>query len=69
MNYLTYSEKLETIKYLAQRYRTGPPKELANKLEVSERTALRMIHTLKDMGISIEFSRRRNSYFIGELYY
>jgi len=64
MDYLTYSEKLETIKYLAERYRTGCPKDLAYKLDVSERTALRMVQRLRDMGTPIEFCRLRNSYIL-----
>ena len=68
MDYLTYSEKLETIQYLAERYRTGRPKELACKLDVSERTALRMVQRLRDMGTPIEFCRTRNSYILNNIY-
>jgi len=68
MDYLTYLKKLEAISYLAERKRTGCPKELAGKLDVSERTILRMIRRLKEMGVPIEFSRTRNSYVMEETY-
>jgi len=41
---------------------TGSTMELAKKIDVSERTAFRLIATLKDMGCPIYFNKHKNSY-------
>ena len=64
MKFIEYSEKLDTIKYLAEHKRTGTPEKLAEKINVSERTILRMVHQLKDAGCSIQFNRNRCTYEI-----
>ena len=64
MTYFEYDEKLQLIKYLAQRRQTGTPSRLAKKLNVSERTVLRMIQQLRDHGYSIKFNRPRSTYEI-----
>ena len=51
MKFIKYSEKLDTIKYLAEHKRTGTPHNLASKINVSERTVLRMVQQLKDTGL------------------
>ena len=62
MRFIEYAEKLETIKYLSKRKRTGTPKKLAKKLNLSERTLLRMVQQLKDQGCPILFNRSKGSY-------
>lgn len=64
MTYFQYSEKLETIKYLAAHKRAGTPHSLAEKLEVSERTIQRMVQQLRDHGCPIIFNRQRCTYEI-----
>lgn len=66
MKFVQYVEKLETIKYLAEHKRAGTPRELALKLNVSERTVLRMVQQLRDYGYPIEFNRFRSSYIVKE---
>ena len=62
MKFIEYSRKLEAIKYMAAHKQTGNPRELAKKLDVSERTAERMVQQLRDNGLHIRFNRFRNSY-------
>ena len=64
MRYIEYTQKLETIKYLAERKRSGCPRELAEKLNVSERTLQRMVQQLRDNGCLVIFNRFRNTYEI-----
>lgn len=62
MTYLEYAQKLDTIKHLVQLKQAGTPDKLAKKLNVSERTVLRMVHFLKNNGYPITFNRFRGSY-------
>lgn len=62
MTYNVYAEKLATIKYLVVNRATGTPKELANRLDVSEKTARRMINNLRQQGNDIKYCRIRQSY-------
>ncbi|MFA8434851.1 MAG: HTH domain-containing protein [Marinifilaceae bacterium] len=64
MDYITYSEKLQYIKTLAQRGSTGTCKELADRLGVSESTVKRMIRCLRILGVNIKFCSYRRSYKI-----
>lgn len=62
MNFYQYAEKLETIKYIAVHKYAGTPKQLAQKLNVSERTVQRMAQQLREHGYPIIFNRMRNCY-------
>ncbi|MGK7397638.1 MAG: HTH domain-containing protein [Candidatus Cyclobacteriaceae bacterium M3_2C_046] len=64
MDYFTYRQKLELLIYLIQKNRAGTPKEFSEKLEVSERTVLRMIQFLKNSGYEIKFVRTINKYIM-----
>lgn len=64
MSYNEYSEKLNRIKQLAKINATGGPKELAKKLNVSERTVYRLIKELDNQGVSLKFCKIKNSYLI-----
>lgn len=66
MKFIEYSEKLDAIKYMAKRHRTGSPCQLASRLNVSPRTIRRMIQQLKVQGYQIAYDRFRNSYVISE---
>ena len=57
-----YGEKIELLKKLVVNANTGRPKELAEKLGVSERTVRRLIDRLKTKNSKIEFDRKINSY-------
>ena len=62
MTFIAYTEKLETIKYLSQHKRTGTLEQLSEKLNVSERTARRMVQQLRDQGLPIKYNRYRYTY-------
>ena len=62
MTFQEYSEKLKTIKYLAEHKQTGTPQQLAKKLDVSERTVERMVQRLRDNGYPIKYNRLRCTY-------
>ena len=64
MRFIVYAEKLETIKYLSQHKRTGTPKTLAKKLDLSERTLQRMVQQLREMGCPISYDRDKGSYAV-----
>jgi len=66
MTYMNYSRKLEAIKYMAAHKQTGTPRQLAEKLEVSVRTAERMVQQLRDVGVHIIYNRFRNTYELQE---
>ena len=64
MDFLTYSRKLQVMQSYIEKKWAKTPKDLSAKLEVSERTVLRMINHLKEKGVNIRFSRKTNEYFI-----
>ena len=64
MKFFEYREQLERIETLAKKNATGTPKELADRINVSERTIFRIIQNMKDFGIPIEYCRKTNSYSI-----
>jgi transcriptional antiterminator len=62
MKFEEYLEKLEQLIKLIDHSNTGSPKELAKRLNVSERTLRRLIEKLRTKNNSIRFCRRSNSY-------
>lgn len=64
MTYIEHQEKLERIKKLAEFGNTGTPKELANKLNISERTVRRLVRKLKELNVPIEFCRQSKKYML-----
>ncbi|MCB0735969.1 MAG: HTH domain-containing protein [Bacteroidetes bacterium] len=64
MDYVSYNHCLQRILELVKFKRTGTPKALAQKLNVSERTLRRMIAHLKEEGIAIRYNRSIQSYTI-----
>jgi predicted DNA-binding transcriptional regulator YafY len=62
MNFVTHLKKIETIRYWADRKQTGTLQQLAHRLDVSQRTAQRLVHELREMGTPIIYNRFRNTY-------
>ena len=58
----TFIRRFQTIDYLIQKRRTGTASQLAERLEVSERTAKEFIAIMKELGAPIYFDRARGSY-------
>jgi DeoR/GlpR family transcriptional regulator of sugar metabolism len=66
MKFDDYQEKLDQITGMIHYSNTGSPKDLAKKLNVSERTIRRLIEKLKLRNHAIKFCRRINSYVLKE---
>lgn len=59
-NYLNRIERLDSM---IRRKNTGPPRELANRLGISERWLYILLDELKtDLGCPIRYDRKRRSY-------
>jgi transcriptional antiterminator len=59
--------RLERLKWLILHKATGPPKELANKLKVSERTVYRMIQDIREIhSLNIRYSNGDSSYIVSD---
>ncbi|MBA3706555.1 MAG: HTH domain-containing protein [Bacteroidetes bacterium] len=64
MKFDEYLEKLNKLQKLVNISNTGSPKDLAKKLDVSERTARRMVQKLRHHKLPVVFNRKINSYEI-----
>lgn len=54
--------KLEYLNQLIAKETTGSAKELARKLNVTERTVYNLLETIKEFGTEITYSKDRQSY-------
>jgi Mn-dependent DtxR family transcriptional regulator len=57
MNFQTYYQKIALVEAYIKNKWASTPSTIAEKLEVSERTVLRMINHLKKQGKQIEYSK------------
>lgn len=64
MKFTEYHEKAEQVVKLAKFGNTGTPKELAERLKISERTLYRLIQCVNERGTAIEFCRKSKSYLL-----
>lgn len=62
MNFQTYSKKIVLVEGYIKNKWANTPAALAAKLEVSERTVLRMIDYLKNEGKQIEYCKKEKIY-------
>lgn len=62
MSSLINKDDLERLDQLIRLKATGSPVELADYLNVTERTVYRMINKLKEIGCPIYYDKERNSY-------
>jgi predicted DNA-binding transcriptional regulator YafY len=58
-----YFNRLEHLNFLIRKKATGPPKVLAKKLSVSERTVFQYIDILKSLGAEVRFCHLRKTYY------
>ena len=68
MHYIKELELLEQLHLWIKNECTGTPKQIAYKMQTSERTIHRLIEKLKDLDAAICFDRRRNTYFYSDLF-
>ncbi len=64
MNYITYQKRLDYTLTLIQKEQLQSPVQLAQRFECSEKTARRMIQTLKNLGHNITYSKAERKYCI-----
>lgn len=64
MNFQTYSKKIALVEVYIKNKWANTPSILAEKLEISERTVLRMIDHLKKQGKQIEYCKKEKMYKI-----
>lgn len=64
MKFDDYQEKLQQIEQLITLSNTGTPGELAQRLNISERTLRRIVERLKAKNTAIHFCRKLQSYVI-----
>lgn len=62
MDFQTYSRKITLVEEYIKNKWANTPNKLATKLDVSERTVLRMIDYLKKEGKQIEYSKKDKIY-------
>ncbi|PXX97894.1 hypothetical protein DF185_18170 [Marinifilum breve] len=66
MTHLELLEKTEYLKEIIKKGNTGTPKDLAKRLNISERSLSRLIKNLKETHFSIIYSRTKQSYITEE---
>jgi biotin operon repressor len=66
MNIIDIKEELKRVDRLIRLKATGNPKELAEKLQISERHVYRIINQLKEIGCPVYFDKDRGSYCYSE---
>lgn len=63
---MTFQErlrKLDRLHHLVRRKGTGNAEELSQRLQVCQRTIYQLLDDLRELGASIEYCRKRRSYF------
>ncbi|WP_461630774.1 hypothetical protein [Labilibaculum euxinus] len=64
MNITQNQELIERVIKLADRKATGSPSELSHKLGVSQRNLYRILDCIKDLDVTISYSRTLQSYIL-----
>lgn len=63
MNSIKNLERLQQLHLLIENERTGSPRELAQRMHVSERLVYSLIEQLKDYDAGICYDRKRRTYY------
>ncbi|HMB63018.1 MAG TPA: HTH domain-containing protein [Eudoraea sp.] len=63
MNSIKNLERLQQIHFLIENESTGSPKELASRLDISERSIYLLMEQLKDFNAHISYDRSRKTYY------
>ena len=63
MNVINQLQRIQKINRMIKSARTGTPREFAGELCISESHFYRCIDELQDMGVPIQYSRARRTYF------
>jgi predicted DNA-binding transcriptional regulator YafY len=62
MNFFECIERIERLDILIRLENTGTPKELSNRLNISERQIYRSIERMRNLGAEIVYSKYKQSY-------
>ena len=62
MSLLKYIRIIERLDYLIARKATGTPRELAERLQISERQVYKYIKELKELGFPVAYCLNAQSY-------
>ena len=63
MHYINELERLHQLHGLIKNENSGTPKQIARKMQISERSIYRLIEKLKDLNAEVCFDRKRNTYY------
>ncbi|WP_188934834.1 HTH domain-containing protein [Puia dinghuensis] len=66
MDYATYCKKLTTLRLYIEKSWANTPKQLSQKLDVSERTILRMVNNLREQNCIVKYCKKDKIYKIEE---
>ena len=58
-----YLDRLDRLHSLIRRKATGPPRELAERLDLSERQLYEYLQEMRDMGAPVRFCKSRQCYY------
>ncbi len=64
MDFLKYSEKLDSLKYFVKSGSAVTAGDLSERLGVSKRTVFRMVDTLRLKGTDITYCKARKKYML-----
>jgi transcriptional antiterminator len=65
MNKIKTLENLQKLHLLIEAECTGPPKALARRMELSERSVYNLLEVLKDFNAPVAYNRKRKTYYYG----
>ena len=63
MGYREYANRIELLKELIKKERTGTSYELAKKMNVSRRTVFDYLSQLRDEGLNIDYNWKKKTYY------
>ena len=58
-------ERLERLDYLIRQKSTATPNQLAERLNISERTLYGLLNEMRGLGAPIKYSRFKQTYYYG----
>ncbi|WP_411275177.1 HTH domain-containing protein [Daejeonella sp.] len=68
MKLIDHIERINRLHELIRYRRTGTPRELARRLELSPSMVYKVLEELKLRGVPIEYSRQLKTYYYGRQY-
>ncbi len=66
MNSIKSLKRLQQLHLLIENEQTGSPRELSNRMQISERLIYSLLEQLKDFGAKVSYDRTRKTYYYRE---